>query len=127
MINALNANCCVGEGAGEGESTGAERRDQAKPSPEGEANLLWIPTSNDRSTQALQVSSHSVEIAAAAPLIIGPEQAVYQQGSTIDGPVASRELADQKPASDLLLETGALGSPLDAVFYELGLGPDCTL
>ena len=127
VINALNASCCSGEGAGEGESAGPEQRDQDEPSPEGEANLLWDQLSHDLWDQPLQVSSQPVAIAAADPLIIGPELAVYQQVVRADGPVVSRELADQNSASDLMLETGALGSPLEAVFYELGLDPGCTL
>ncbi len=135
VINALNAICCSGEGAGEGESTGAEQRGQDEPSPEGEADLLWAQPGSDLWNQPPlgsaghppPVSNQPGTIAAADPVTIGPELAVYQPVARIDGPVVSRQLADQESDSDLLLETGGLDSPLAVVFYELGLDPGCTL
>ena len=56
-----------------------------------------------------------------------PELAVYQYAASVSGPEAPGQWVDREPASKLMLEPGGLNSPLEAVFYELGLDPGCSL
>ena len=135
VINALNAICCTGEGSGEGEATGPAQRDQSGSSPEGEADPVWMSLHTDlwnpstrRHAGALQQIDHEpVVIVTEDQAAMPPELAAYQQVTSVYGPDALPQLTERESVIDLRLDPNGFDSSLEAIFYELGNDPGCSL
>ncbi len=135
VINALNASCCTGGGSGEGLATGSAQREQSDSSPEGEADPLWMslhtdlwnPSTRRHAGSLQQIDHEPVVIVTEDQAAMPPELAAYQQVTSVYGPDALPQLTERESVSDLRLDPNGFDTSLEAIFYELGNDPGCSL